>query len=297
MALSKFEIDLQSGHGCKKKGHFKCYMDNVYQGDMPAHFQQMFLNGSGNELKKHATAIHSSSMLAYNFFHWICPSHPFKYNDIKYTEVYFETKLLTLKSSKRAPAHIDIVLLGEKDKETHILFIESKFTEFFSNKKFELSSSYDNKDKYFNNEANENIVNFVKKVRNSNIQGYGEGIKQGITHVVGITNLYNSDAFEYFKQQILHYKFDSILGKFKSVNDLIIHFENVIFNPANETNAFINYQDQYNDIIINNFNYDLFNIGLLTYSKLWDNMKNQIDEGLHEFLWQRYMRFAEGATK
>ena len=39
-------------------------------------------------------------------------------------------------------------------------------------------------------------------------------------------------------------------------------------------------------------------IEFLTYTDLWNLMKNQIDkDDLKDYLWQRYMQFAEGAER
>jgi hypothetical protein len=60
-------------------------------------FQNMFNDGSGSELHSKAEAVHSSSMLSYNFFHWIDEEHPFVFEDVIYTKVLFEVKLKTIK--------------------------------------------------------------------------------------------------------------------------------------------------------------------------------------------------------
>ena len=106
------------------KGYFKTLEENIY-GKMKMQYFEMFSNGAGKELDEKARAVHSSAMLAYNFFSWINKDNEFIYNNIHYNDVQFEKKLNTIKGSS-APANIDIVLTSKDSK--HMLFIESKFT-------------------------------------------------------------------------------------------------------------------------------------------------------------------------
>lgn len=79
---------LKAGFKCNDNGYFNSFLDNVYANQMDSKFQKMFNKGSGNELHSKAEAIHSSSMLAYNFFHWIDDASGFDYNGINYTNVF-----------------------------------------------------------------------------------------------------------------------------------------------------------------------------------------------------------------
>ena len=113
------------------KYYLESYEDNIFVAMQPV-FYNMFWQGSGSELKSgrrgekpKAAALHSSSMLAYNFFHWICDETPLIYKGVVYNKVVFEEKLRVLKGNNTA--NMDIVLVS-KDNKT-ILFIESKFTE------------------------------------------------------------------------------------------------------------------------------------------------------------------------
>ena len=55
----------------KANGYFYDFRKNVFTGKMDETYISMFLKGDGSELVSKACAPHSSSMLAYNFFHWI----------------------------------------------------------------------------------------------------------------------------------------------------------------------------------------------------------------------------------
>ena len=108
------------------ESHFCDFHNNIFEGKMSEEFVKMFMEGDGSELVSKACAVHSSSMLGYNFFHWISDETPltieFENNQIvSYTKVMFEVKMRVFKG--KTPANMDIVLTNEK---SDILFIESK---------------------------------------------------------------------------------------------------------------------------------------------------------------------------
>ena len=171
--------------------------------EMDEDHEKMFRYGSGNELEDKlipakARAIDSSSMLSYNFFSNIDENHCIDINGIEYNKCLFEVKLPTLTSSGE-PAHIDVVLLS-KD-ENQVLFVESKFLEYLENDSIELADSYKKLDSFYDdNVEKENLCEMCKwyKVQKGH---YNSGIKQNICHLVGISNLFNSDkAKEKFRQ-------------------------------------------------------------------------------------------------
>lgn len=282
-----------------KNYYLNSYNENIFKGGMPIHFQTMFMRGSGNELKDHARAIFSSSMLAYNCFHWIDKKHPFDYDGVKYTEVYFETQLWTLKSSKGSPANMDVVLLGKKGKETHVLFIESKLSEFFKNTDFKLSPSYYKEGNSFC-EKESRLEDFAKHVedvwKEGSRSGYWEGVKQGVTHIFGIFNvLNNDDAYDFFKTQIKYHKSSSIISESK--DKLKAHFVNLLFDYQDDDH-YIQYKKLYEETIIKSSHNLIDNVRVVRYSELWNSMKNQIDNNdLKDYLWQRYMKYVEGAEQ
>jgi len=182
--------------------YFSEFGHNLIKGMNEDH-EKMFRDGSGNELEDKlipakARAIDSSSMLSYNFFRNIDGNHSIFINGIEYNKCLFEVKLPTL-TTRGGSANIDVVLLS-KD-EIHVLFIESKFLEYLESDSTELADSYKKLDSFYaDNKESEGLCKICKsyKVQNGH---YNYGIKQNICHLVGISNLFNSDkAKEKFRQ-------------------------------------------------------------------------------------------------
>ena len=291
MEKEKLVDTLKEGHSVNKKGYFCSYRENIFGGQMSEKIQDMFDEGSGGELHSKAEAVHSSSMLSYNFFHWIDNDHPFVWDGIKYTQVFFEVKMKTIKRSP-APANMDVVLIGEKERKKQILFIESKFTEYTETKKYELSDNYTKKDKWYYKDIEwedkwVEILNNIKKEISSKKYKYKEGVKQLITHLFGIHSQFVDPCD----------RFENI--DFKSVN---LKFITLIFEPSkdrfeDEHNAYDNYKKLFDD-----FSANIKDVGLRvvpewkSYGEIWEIMRKQIPEDLKNYLWERYMKFAELIT-
>ena len=274
---------LKAGHAVNKNGYFNSYRENIFGGQMNEVFQDEFDEGSGGELHSKAEAVHSSSMLSYNFFHWIDNSHPFVWDGVTYTQVSFEVKMKTIKGSN-APANMDVVLI-DKDKK-HLLFIESKFTEYTETKEFKLSDSYkvknNNKnDKWLNQYvAWDKVVDYEPKEHK-----YKEGIKQLITHLFGI-----------------HNQFIERCDRFKDIdfNSVQMKFITLIYEPSKEKfveehNAYEDYSKLFTGFVTHIKDVEGLNVvpEWVSYSKLWKEMKGQMPEDLKIYLWERYMKFAQ----
>lgn len=273
----KLKEHLRKDHqSLNDKGYFDSYRDNIFDGKMDKEFQEMFDNGSGGELHSKAEAIHSSSMLSYNIFH-IIKKNPITYKGVTYNDVLFEVKLQTIKGSP-APANIDVVLIGEKESKTHVMFIESKFLEYVDNKKSELSESYKNKKKWLVKKVDWlNIINAQPSTK-----GYHEGIKQAITHLFGIHNLL-----------INH------VPALKSVDIEKTSFEfvNMIYAPDErfeESNSYDNYKTLYS-VFVNKIK-DVNGLQIIpkwiSYSEWWKETKSQYPENLRFYIEKKYMQHA-----
>jgi hypothetical protein len=269
-----------------KNGYFDSYKKNIFKGEMDPRFQEMFDEGSGGELHSKAEAVHSSSMLSYNFFHWINDSHPFEWDGVKYTQVFFEVKMKTIKGSQ-APANMDVVLVGkDNNNERCLLFIESKFTEYLENKNKVISGSYKDGNRWYNKDINwKEIVEYVpdKKYK------YKEGVKQLITHLFGIHSQFTEVICDTFTKIGIDY--------FKSVD---LKFITLIFEPSKEKfmeehEAFEDYKNLFVDFIgkIKKINGLKVLPEWVSYSEIWEEMKGQLPKGLEDYLWKRYMQFAQ----
>ena len=295
---------LREGLPCNKQGYLRAFQENVYTGSMQTDFQRMFRDGSGNELDSKAKAVHSSSMLSYNFFHWVTKNRPIKIDGINYTKVFFEVKMTVLKGTN--PANMDILLIGKKKRERkiHLLFIESKFLEYLENKEYKLGISYENPQKWQDKDTN--WMGFLKEVRKKcvdeeSICKYKEGIKQGVSHIFALSNLAhkNENAISYLLRN------NKCLGhdlNAESIKGADIHFINLIFEPSekcftDERKKFKDYETLYNKFMNIVKGHTCINPTFMTYSELWQMAQNQImkvnNGHLHQYLNDRYMRFAE----
>ena len=296
---------LREGLPCNKQGYLRTFQENVYTGSMQSDFQGMFRDGSGNELDSKAKAVHSSSMLGYNFFHWVTKNRPLTIDGIDYTKVFFEVKMTVLKGTN--PANMDILLIGKKkrDKKIHLLFIESKFLEYLENKEYKLGISYENPQKWQDKDTN--WMDFLKVVRKCVDEEsrckYKEGIKQGVSHIFALSNLAhkNENAISYLLRNNKCLGHD--LNK-ESIKGADIHFINLIFEPSkkcfrDEHEKFDDYKMLYIKFINKVKEHICIEPLFKTYSDLWKSreIEEQIKKvnncHLYQYLYERYMRFAE----
>ena len=212
------KVNLYSETELPKDGYLSTYAENVYVGGresiITGKFHEMFMAGDGHELEDytdkngvfhiaHAKSIFSSSMLAYNFFHWISPEHPLTLKGITYDKVYFEVKFPVMaKTSKgrpvNRPSNMDVVLIS--DDCAAMLCIESKYTEHTHKQKAEFSDAYFKPSCYY--KGNPYRTSFIQMalLYNEKENGYYAGIKQNISHLIGITNImHDADALAWFK--------------------------------------------------------------------------------------------------
>ena len=304
--MEKLKKRLQDGHAVDEKGYFESYRGNIFRGRMSIEFQDMFNAGSGDELRTKAEAVHSSSMLSYNFFHWIKEKNLFKWENVEYNKVLFEVKMQTIIGSP-APANMDVVLIS-KDKK-HLLFIESKFLEYTEAKSFKLSESYYQDEKRF---IKKDDVDWEKLLYNHDSEEYKpdgcykykEGIKQLITHLFGIHGLVydNNKTRSYAKEHC-----DTLKEVFNSKQQIDFKFITLIFKPnkdefREEYGSYEEYKGLFKLFVDRIKDEKVRGLQVIpqwvSYSTMWKEMKDQIKEKeLRAFLWERYMRFAEGTEE
>ena len=259
------------------KYYLDSYEDNIY-GSMPDIFYEMFKQSPGSELmqgkrgeKPKAAALHSSSMLAYNFFHWVSKETPLTYEGIVYDKVVFEEKLRVLKGNNKA--NMDIVLVS-KDNNT-ILFIESKFTEHLE---MLFARTYHNPRNYLSQgEQWSSVISSVNLTSH-----YYAGLKQIMCHLIGINNLARDQvSLKWFNE-------NSWLNKVYEVqltgNENYI-FKSIVFQP--KTLELSRLTESYMELISRevpnltflNTNIKVIPDPILTYGSLWnDSLKTSIKD-------------------
>lgn len=281
--------------------------NNVFSGIMPENFRKMFLNGSGNELTGKACAVYSSSMLSYNFFHWISENNPLFLDGHKYTKVYFEVQLPTLQGS--TPANMDVVLEEtHQDGKRTLLFIESKFTEHFSNANSEMmgmsKNSYskrNNKLPYYpsNGKLFDKWKSIIKEFADESQtnEGYYDGIKQEICHFLALSNLKADDkAREDYKEL---YKEKSEVEHPTINGDEEFLFYNILFDSADrfiESDKFEEYQALYKKLQSKlSFLSTDITADVYSYRKIFDAIKTigASSQGLKDYLNDRYMKYSK----
>lgn len=280
----------------------KSYLKNIYQ-EMPEKHVRMFCKGGGKELlpkdgkKEKAACLYSSSMLAYNFFSWICTDTPLVYEGVKYDKVVFEEQFRVLKS-RNNKANLDVVLVGKdsKNKKT-ILSLESKFTEHLAvtDKMPEISDAYDLPSSYYANCKGDSWVSIVKKLRNmsNGEKAYYEGLKQVFCHLIGISSVVlNEEARRWLNKNswLNHLEGVDLEGDEKYI------FKSIVFCPNTEkeknlTKDYITRNNKFvkgidflpKNIIIDN--------PIITYRDIWEKgMKESIkDKNLKEYL-ENYLK-------
>lgn len=266
--------------------HFYDFRQNIYGGTMKEDIQDMFLKGDGNELVSKACAVHSSSMLGYNFFHWVGKEAPLRLyfgsesgkEVIEYTDVLYEVKIPVLKGSRAA--NMDIVL---KNDSGDILFIESKFLEYTSTGKFTISDSYKKADSYYS--KGKEWAEFILKFDTRMEKQYWGGIKQEICHSIGLGNWAEGKGIDN-------------LPPFSNARD--IRFINLVFEPnpkyEKEYAAFKAYRERYEDLHEKLKNDNLIpneiKMSFLTYTDIWSDITDCITLDLKKYLDEHYMAFA-----
>ena len=305
-------INLAKKNGSWGSYYLHTWGDNVWGGSMSSDFQKMYNEGDGRELLCKACAIHSSSMLAYNFFHWINNMAIFKFRDIEFDRVFFEVKIPCLKKPGAVKkidekiwnnfvcANMDVMLAGKHDGQPHVFFLESKFTEHFSSASSAMrkikSAYYDkNEDRYIVTKYDMPAV--VEKFRdkagaNDRRKAYYDGIKQSICHLIAITNLIDDQSIR-----------EAFVRKYNIDETSTFHFANLLYSPAERFKKERNYYEEYCKL------YDEFYASVdrkypeqlkvepkpLSYMKIWSEMKDQVNQfcpHLKEYLEARYMNEA-----
>ena len=190
----------------------------IQEGELFNKKYAMAVSGSGQEDLKIVT-LHSSSLCALLHFYNVTGDKEDKKNNplilsgletnkttrtIKFTRSVFEYKSPVINTNH--PSNMDVVLIGKdiESGEDIVLFLESKFAEYYtsaSTKYKEISQKYLN-NKYGADLYKDNVLTRLGLKRNNNGTKYFElvsmsepfyigGIKQMISHYIGVRNVLN----------------------------------------------------------------------------------------------------------
>ncbi|MBQ3999262.1 MAG: hypothetical protein II644_07995 [Paludibacteraceae bacterium] len=298
--------------------HLATYAENVYIGGRKAltegKFHDMFLAGDGHELEDytdengkqriaHARSIYSSSMLAYNFFHWISPERPLTLNGTTYDKVYFEVKFPIFTKSTEGrpvnrPSNMDVVLISE-DCLT-MLCIESKYTEHTHHQTAIFSDAYITPSCYY--KGNPYCATFQRLAMcyNEKSNGYFAGIKQNVSHLIGITNVMHDDkALAWFKANNPYIE-PEVLAQISHNTEFI--FTNLLYcRPEDVDDFFGDLQAEehpypyllaellFDDLQKNLDEPLLLSSFIKTYPELFAEVQSQMQKPLADYLDNRYV--------
>lgn len=176
----------------------------------PDLFKEKFaqsISGSGQELKRIAT-LHSSSLCTLLFFYNVSEENPYiaEIKGTKYIFTYSRFEYQNTVIQGRNPSNIDVVLIGRDGSSDTpvVLFLESKFSEYYERtaRQLKIASAYleNNYGKSLYAKASlDKMGLYIKEydgqenfILRSEETFYLDGIKQMISHYIGIRNLCNS---------------------------------------------------------------------------------------------------------
>ncbi len=294
-----------------EKGYLPNYLDGIFPGGREAmlpkgKFYRMFDAGNGSELEPStvagikippkASAVHSSSMLAYNFFHWISPEHPFRFSDGNtYDKVYFEVKMPVLKSHPKSPANMDVVLVSD---DCHsVLCLESKLSEYTKHGDAEFKPAYLERKNYYNNHFEDDFIEYIKNFKNVDY-AYNDGIAQMVKHLIAVTNLHQSN-YAMTDMFALNDFFEPDVARRMQEAPLNIKFANILYIlgaepglvPSSPTMSYIkllaNFRAtaSFDDMI---WQYFVLPNYAYNYNDMLAIMRSQMPNGLAEYLEARY---------
>ena len=192
---SKFDI------ACENKDLFKTKLNQA-------------CSGSGQEALK-ITTMHSSSLCALLFFYNVCEDNELVLSlgngaskkTYVFNQSFFEFQNVVIKG--RQPSNMDVVLVGyEKEDETKpvVLFLESKFSEYYAEPKAKMDIAdsylknqygkviYKNKLQKIDYKIDDTITPESKFRLMAPVATYMEGIKQMISHYIGVRNLLTGEV-------------------------------------------------------------------------------------------------------
>ena len=281
-----------------KRNYALSYRDNIFGREIPDCYFKMFKKGGGKELspkdgqKEKAACLYSSSMLAYNFFHWVNQTTPLTYDGEMYNKVVFEEQFRVLKSRNNR-ANLDVVLVSHDNKT--LLLLESKFTEHLKKGDVDIRPSYFDTANYYKNDGSrwaEIMRDLQEQMKEKD--AYYDGLKQIACHLIGISSAEKDRrAREWFNNNSwLHNLYNINL---ESIERFI--FKSIVFHPLTKEEDVLSeqYEQRVKDFVKKiSFlpqSIVIHKNPIITYKEIWEEgMKASInDDRLIEYL-EQYLK-------
>ena len=269
---------------------------------------EMATGGAGNEGYRILT-LHSSSLCALLHFYNVTEDNSLILEfdtdkgkrKVRFTKSFFEYKNNVIKN----PSNMDIVLLGKDENEEIILFLESKFSEYYMGESSVLnniSKGYETND-YSGPFYKEDFLNVMGLHMEKGQEGFFKlksderfyigGIKQMISHYVGVMNSINSNLFEGEKPEE-HKEIDEAI---KNPNTKVILGEIIFDNRIGELKLKSNaekgcaeiYKEKYRiladkirELTKGNKRFEIIK-DILSYDDLYKDKKYKIEKNIKYF--------------
>ena len=256
-------------------------------------------NKSKNRLQK-VFSFPERGDIARDFFEWV---RPITLNGSSYDKVYFDVKFPVFAKTTdgqpyNQPANMDVMLIS--DDCLAMQCITSCHTEHMHKQAANFADAYFKPSCYYKD--NPYRTPFIKWALryNEKKNGYFAGIKQNISHIIGITNiLHDADALAWFKANNPFIE-SEVLAQINQNTEII--FTNLLYYcPEMGTNIYgdIHAEEKTYPYLLAEFLFDhlqnnldeplLLSRFITTYPELFAEIQSQMPNGLAEYLDNKYV--------
>ena len=259
-------------------------------------------NKSKNRLQK-VFSFPERGDIARDFFEWVSAERPITLNGSSYDRVYFDVKFPVFAKTTdgqpyNQPANMDVVLIS--DDCLAMQCITSCHTEHMHKQAANFADAYFKPSCYYKD--NPYRTPFIKWALryNEKKNGYFAGIKQNISHIIGITNiLHDADALAWFKANNPFIE-SEVLAQINQNTEII--FTNLLYYcPEMGTDIYgdIHAEEKTYPYLLAEFLFDhlqnnldeplLLSRFITTYPELFAEIQSQMPNGLAEYLDNKYV--------
>ena len=259
-------------------------------------------NKSKNRLQK-VFSFPERGDIARDFFEWVSAERPITLNGSSYDKVYFDVKFPVFAKTTdgqpyNQPANMDVVLIS--DDCLAMQCITSCHTEHMHKQAANFADAYFKPSCYYKD--NPYRTPFIKWALryNEKKNGYFAGIKQNISHIIGITNiLHDADALAWFKANNPFIE-SEVLAQINQNTEII--FTNLLYYcPEIGTDIYgdIHAEEKTYPYLLAEFLFDhlqnnldeplLLSRFITTYPELFAEIQSQMPNGLAEYLDNKYV--------